>query len=626
MIQNFRDKLQGILAMALVCLISIPFVLFGVEDLFSGGGVSQGEAAKVNGDVITKRELSRAISSRKNQLLQQTNGQIPEQFLTEERLRGPVLDQLIQGALESEEAQASNILIADAAIDKILLEQQAFQQNGKFNPQLFRATLAQVGYTPSSYRQTLQEELSVNQLRQGILLSSFATAAKVESQLLRQAQSRSFYFISIAAKQVEADISLAADAAQQHYENNTAQYMGPEQVKLEYIDLDGASLISAEDIAEPEVRAAYQQYADAFQGVARRRIAHILVEKSDAGVDQSKLETIKQRLADGNDFAELAQELSDDVVSAEEGGELGFTDGKVFDQAFEAVVAGLVVDQVSAPLTTDDGVHFIKLLEIDAPTVPSFASKKSEISADLLQAKIRKRYNEIYSELEDLAYNADDLHSLAEQLGIEAKTSGWISRAGGAGVLADPTVLARAFSDEVLKDRNSSGVIELPNNRAAVVRVIEFEAAKPKPFATVEAQITAVLRKQQSAKLLQAKAEALKAKLLAGDDVEQVAKSGKVDWQVAIDARRDDSRVDSFALQQAFKLAKPTADKPEFKIAAKPNGDYVLLQLNRVTDKLAADLLDSQKSTASQSLAMQAAGSQFQSYQAQLKAVAEISR
>jgi len=626
MIQNFRDKLQGILAMALVCLISIPFVLFGVENLFTGGGVSQGEAAKVNDQVITELELSRAISSRKNQLLQQTNGQIPEQFLSDERLRGPVLEQLIQEALESEEAQASNILIADAAIDKILLEQQAFQQDGKFSSQLFRATLAQVGYTPSSYRQALQKELSVNQLRQGILLSGFATATKVEQQLLRKAQSRSFYFMSIAAKQVEPDINLAAGAARQHYDDNTAQYMGPERVKLEYIDLDGAKLASPEDIAEADVFDAYQQYAGAFQGAERRRIAHILVEKSDTGVDQSKVEMIKQRLASGGDFAELAQELSDDIVTAEDGGELGFTDGKVFDVALESVVAGLVVDQVSAPLTTDEGIHFIKLLEIDAPKVPSFESKKSEIGTNLLQAKIRKRYNEIYSELEDLAYNADDLHGLAEQLGIEARTSDWVSRAGGTGILADASVLERAFSDEVLKDRNSSGVIELPDNRAAVVRVVEFEAAKPKPFAVVEAQITATLRKQQGAKLLQAKAESLKAKLQVGGDVEAVAKAGGVDWQVAIDARRNDSRVDSFTLQQAFKLAKPAADKPEFKIAAKPNGDYVLIQLNRVTDKVAADLLDSQKVTASQSLAMQAAGSQFQSYQAQLKVAAEISR
>lgn len=205
MIQSFRDKLQGALAVALVALISVPLVLFGVEQLFTGGA-AQGEAAKVGDKIITELEVSRAISMRRNQLQQRSNGQIPEQFLSDERLREPVLTQLIQEALEVEEAKSSGILMPEADIDQILLEQVAFQQDGKFSPQLYRATLAQIGFTPTSYRQALQDEMSVNQLRLGLTQTAFVTPKGIDDQLKREGQLRSFYFLNLLAKDVQAEI------------------------------------------------------------------------------------------------------------------------------------------------------------------------------------------------------------------------------------------------------------------------------------------------------------------------------------------------------------------------------------------------------------------------------------
>ena len=66
----------------------------------------------------------------------------------------------------------------------------------------------------------------------------------------------------------------------------------------------------------------------------------------------------------GVEFALLAMDYSEDFGSAESGGDLGYTSGETFPEAFEKALAGLEVGQVSEPINTDAGTHFIKLLDI----------------------------------------------------------------------------------------------------------------------------------------------------------------------------------------------------------------------------------------------------------------------
>lgn len=624
MIQSFRDKLQGVLAIALVALISVPLVLFGVEQLFTGGA-AQGEAAKVGDRVITELEVSRAIAMRRNQLQQRSNGQIPEQFLSDERLREPVLTQLIQEALEVQEARVNGILMPDADIDQVLLGQAAFQQDDKFNPQLYRATLAQIGFTPASYRQALQDEMSVNQLRLGLTQTAFVTPKGVNDQLKRAGQLRSFYFLNFLAKDIQAEINLDELEAKDFYDANSARFMGPERVKVAYIDLNSTDLLAAVDVSDAEVAEAYEQFSSAFVGVSRSLVAHILVEKSEGVVDQTKVDEITSELAKGRDFAELAEEYSDDIVTSEDGGELGYTDGTVFDDAFERVIAALSVDQVSDAFVAEDGVHFIKLIELDEPSVATFSDKKAEILESLKQGKMAKRYDEIYSELEDLAFNSDDLGELAGQLGLEAATSDWFSRSGGPGPFSSAEILERVFSDEVLKDRNSSGVIDLGDSRALVVKVVEFEPAAVKPFELVRLQIEAELKSEKGLALLEAKAKSVQQKLQAGAEVEAIAKEFGLDWQVAIDTRRDDARVNNFVLKEAFKMSKPGADKdPVFGIEETPAGDVVLIQLNAVKPAQLSAVVATEKNRVREGLLMANARLQYQAFQAQLRVEAEL--
>ena len=88
-------------------------------------------------------------------------------------------------------------------------------------------------------------------------------------------------------------------------------------------------------------------------------ISHILV------ATQAEADAIEQQLADGADFATLAQQNSTDTQSGAQGGLLGCLPPGQTDPTFEAAANALPIGQISAVVQTQFGFHVMKA---DAPT------------------------------------------------------------------------------------------------------------------------------------------------------------------------------------------------------------------------------------------------------------------
>ena len=87
---------------------------------------------------------------------------------------------------------------------------------------------------------------------------------------------------------------------------------------------------------------------------------------------------LRARALAGEDFAELAKEYSQDIGSAQEGGELGWmTPGQMVPE-FEAAMANTAPDQISAPVQTPYGWH---ILEVEGLT-PNLSLYDSPIQSD----------------------------------------------------------------------------------------------------------------------------------------------------------------------------------------------------------------------------------------------------
>ncbi|MFI2810248.1 MULTISPECIES: SurA N-terminal domain-containing protein [Microbulbifer] len=616
MLQSMRDNLKGTAAIIVAGFFGFIMVIGGIDFFTGASGGATDEVAEVNGEKITNLDLQRAIQNRRNMIMSQYGDNAPADLLTDERLRGPVLQQLVTSSVLRQAAQDSGMVMSAAAVDRETVQIPAFQVNGKFDPQVFRDSLRRMGYSPANFRQVMERDLVLQQYADGVSGTAFATRADAEQVVEISMEERDFDYVVLPVAGMLEGIEVADSEVQEYYDQNQAQFQRPEQVAIEYIELKPEVFAGNIEVSPENVRAQYEQEAATFQASERRRAAHILLEEAD----EAKVAEIQSKLDAGEDFAELARTYSDDVGSSEEGGDLGFTDGEVFPEAFEEALAQLQEGQVSGPVTTDAGTHFIKLLEIEGAEPPTFEEREAAITAQLRNAEAEREFVAALGRLADLAYNAETLAGPAEELGVPLQQAPLFGREGGPGVAANEQVVAAAFAPEVMLDGNTSDVLNLTEDHSVVLRVTEHQPAGIYPLAEVREQIVDLLKREKASAQLAEKAEAIGEELRSGKPFDELAEERELALETSDKTRRGGFGQRGEIVEAAF--AMPESGK--VKTFATGSGDQVVLQLRDVREGDLSRQSPEQRSALLQQLAAMSGSAELAAVQKYLAEQADI--
>jgi peptidyl-prolyl cis-trans isomerase D len=614
MLQNIRDNSKGWIAKTIIGLIVLLMAFTGFEAILTGTSNSQ-NAAAVNGDEVTLDELGQAVEMQRRQLLQQLGRDFDASLLDERLLRESALKGLIDRKLLLQGAGDADFAFSQAALDQVILQTPEFQVDGRFDAARFDQVIRQMGYGRLQFRQMLEEEMLIGQLRAGLGASSFVTEQEARAFASLERQTRDF--ASLAIKADPTTVELADSDVQAYYDEHASEFMSPEQVVLEYVELHKDSFFDQVEVSDEELQPLYQ--SEIANLAEQRQAAHILIEGDDEAA-RTKLEELKARIDAGEDFAALAKEFSQDPGSAADGGDLGYAGPGVYDPSFEEALYALQQGQVSAPVKSEFGWHLIKLLGVQAPEVPSFDSLKDKLARDYKAQQVEQRFVEATKQLEDAAFEASDLAQPAQELGLEVKVSEAVGREGGAtGVTANRQVLQAAFSPEVLEDGNNSSTMELDPSTVVVVRVKEHKKPEQLPLEQVAESIRSHLLQERAAAAAKAEGEKLLAAVLAGEGSSE-------SWQVQEAATRSQEGVEPKVLQALFRMPKPAAaGTPTYAGVTLNNGDYVLLRLDGVNvpeQALSAEELCMYRNF----LASRAGQQDFAAYRKQLEAKADIER
>lgn len=620
MLQKMRDNSKGAVAGILIGFLVIIFALSGAEALFNSRG-GPDTVLTVNGEEITELELARAIEQQKQQYRDRFGDSIPEEMLSDDNLREPAMDTLIRRTLLNQVAAEAGMRVSDARLNESIVSTRAFAGgDGQFDPQYYQQALRMMGYTPGSYKRELERDMTVNQLVTGLSSSNFATPEEVEYLLALTGQTRDFNYAQLDISAVEDDVSVSEEEIEDYYEANPQEFAEPARVAVELIELSVDKLIDTESVSDSELREEYQRYVDAFEASIVRRAAHILLEPSDT----DKIAEVEAALAEGEDFATLAEAYSEDLGSSDSGGDLGTTTGDSFPEKFEAALQSLDEGEVSGPVTTDAGVHFIKLLEERGAEPKSFEEQREALARQIKRMRAETRFVELLSELEDLAYNAESLVNVGETLGLEVTQTEPFSRNGGSGLTAFSPVIEAAFSEEVLEYNNASPVVELSPERVVVVKKTDYVESYIKPLAEVTADIEGILREQKASQLLAQQGEQLLEALRSGRSLEELAAESALEVVSLTEASRSDREHPRSAMELAFAMPRPASEDAVVD-GTLGNGNYVLVEL------LAVNLPDTEerqqeREAITRSLANMQASAEMAAYVAYLEQSAEIEK
>jgi len=589
MLQTLHDRFSGIIAKVVLGIIVVVFGgFFGIQSYMNPH--SDTYVAKVDGKEVTPEQFRDAWNRYRSQVQQGMGAQFDAaSFDTPERKR-EVLDELVKEQLLMNANEKLGVAVPKAQVDEIIRSEPAFQVDGKFDADRAKMLLSASGMSAASYREDIARRLAVRQLPNQLAQGSVVTDAQVNAYLRLRDQTRDFGFFKL--EHPSADGVKIADAdIEAYYKAHGGEFMTPEKVSLQYVELDAAAMQADVVPDEAALKQRYEEGKARFTAPEQRLASHILVKvekNANADAQKAALEKAKAIAAEaksGKDFAALAKEKSEDLGSKAQGGDLGWIEKGVLDPAFETALYAMKKDDVSDPVLSPEGFHIISLRDVREGKVKSFEEVKGELTKEYLETERERRYSDISGRLTDAVYKDPSLEAAAKSLGLPVQKTALFSRAGGEGIGKDPKVIKAAFSNAVLTEGNTSDPIELSPNHIVLVHLDQHEQSQPKPLDAVREDIRKKLVSEQIAKQAKEQADTLYARLQKGETLEQVAAVAKAKVETQTGVGRNAANLDGRIVADVFKLARPlAADKPATALVALAGDAYALVALTAVKD------------------------------------------
>jgi len=175
------------------------------------------------------------------------------------------------------------------------------------------------------------------------------------------------------------------------------------------------------NVADQEVDRYLAQQGGAGQQqqavVDEQKIRHILIETNpNRSAEQARrlAEQARQRIAAGEDFASVAQQVSDDRGSALNGGDLGWVRPGQMVPAFEDAASQLAVGEISQPVQTRYGYHLIQVADRRQRDVAGEA-QRSQIRDTLFQRKVNDELEAWLQQIRAEAYVDERLNPTGDE-------------------------------------------------------------------------------------------------------------------------------------------------------------------------------------------------------------------
>ncbi|MFV0575669.1 MAG: peptidylprolyl isomerase [Vibrio sp.] len=575
MMDRLREGVNGIAIKIILSLIILSFVFAGVSSYLVRGGSNA--AAKVGSVTIGRNAFEQQYQNERNRM----QSQMGDYFSTMmgdsqyvQAFRKSVLDRMVNDVLLDQYAQSLGLRVSDEQVSQLILTMPAFQNEGKFDQEVYAASLRRAGYTADSFAEQLRKDLLKSQVMDALQNSEFTLSNEVKQQTQLLTQTRDIQTVTIDVEQFAKNAQLSDDELQAFYKEHSDKYVRPEQMKVAYVELSAEQLKKSIKVTDEEAQAYYQEHLDKYTNKGQRKVRHILIKE-----DEAKANELLSKLKDGADFADLAKENSEDVGSAKQGGELGWIETGVMDHDFEdAAFALQEKGDISDVVKSNFGYHIIQLEDVKGSTSKAFADVEADIKSEMADEKAVEEFYKLQTKLESVAFESpDSLDESAKVAGQPVQTTDFISQQDAPEILKSADVAKALESSDVKQDGLNSEVIEVAPEHVIVVRVNDSREETVLPFEEVKNQVQAELAATKG----KAEAQALAAKVLAslqkGDDSVLAANNLKFGDEENIDRR-------SPLAHNIFALPHPQDGKPSFGESTDAKGNIVIVKLNKVNN------------------------------------------
>ncbi|WP_292759853.1 MULTISPECIES: peptidylprolyl isomerase [unclassified Methylophaga] len=391
--------------------------------------------AVVNNEIVLDSELVEMEQTVRQQL-RQRNAAIPSSDI----LRRQVLERLIMQKLQLQRADMSGIRVADDALNAAVRQ---IAENNNLTIRQFRDALESDGYDFTEFRETIREEMVISRLRKSEVEDSIVVSERevdnfLATQNLQGDSEQAFRLLHILVGIPDAPTPEQVQEAEQKLaviQDLLAEGGDFSEIAAGYSDgqnaLEGGELGWRKQAELPTLFAgvvpnlSVGEVSDVIRSgsgfhlvklvekrseethlVKQTKARHILIKTNELVTDEAaekRLKQLRERILNGEDFAELAKAHSEDTGSAIDGGSLGWTSPGVMVPEFEEVMNGLAEGEMSEVFQSRFGWH---LIQVDERREQNMADefKRNKAREQIKQRKIEEELESWLRAMRDEAY------------------------------------------------------------------------------------------------------------------------------------------------------------------------------------------------------------------------------
>jgi peptidyl-prolyl cis-trans isomerase D len=504
-------------------IIIIVFVFFyGYSGDVAPG---QGVAAEVNGQKITRGQYEKNYE---NLLLMSRNVYNKTSFSEEElkQLRQQALDDLIERTLILQEADRLGITINQDETRKRIAETPAFQRGGQFDKTLYLRQLSASRMTPGEFEKAMQISGLIAKLLDGVRDTAKLSDKELFELYRMENEKANLQFIKVDSPRFEDGIEVSPEELKAYYEESKENYRIPERVKVRYLAFDPQQYKEKEEITQEELEQSYRINKERFTQEKQVSARHILIkadkEKGSAGEEaaRTKAEDIRKRIDQGEDFAKLAEQFSEDPGTASKGGNLGsFKKGQMV-KPFEEAAFSLTPGEVSPVVKSQFGFHIIKVESVEEEKVQSLEEVRSTLEEEMKAEKANQTVRREARRAGSLIYRSGNLVEYADEQNLKVEETDFFAQGEPIGKIG----INKEVSDAIfeLKAGEVSPVVSAGKNYY-VFQLVEREESSLPPLEKVKDAVTRNLKKERANEKAQKEADRILKELSSGVPMEQLA-------------------------------------------------------------------------------------------------------
>jgi len=574
MLQSLHEHIKGWIAGVIIGVISLSFVLWGIQYYLQRGEAGGSTIAKVGGKKITEKELN-IIYQRAQRQFAEEHG-VPPTPAQNEQLKQAALQHLILNNVLLLSAEDAGFRVPRNQVNQFIMSIPGFQQNGQFSPQRYQQLLYANSLTPKQFAVQTTNLLVVNQVEAGIEGSAFALPSEAKNSYDLLHQKRAFgYFLVPSASYVKT-VKVTPEGIAKYYENHKDTFETPEQVSIAYILLSPKQIAKTIKVTDAEIKQYYENNLDNYRTPQRWTIQRIFlsipngVTPQQIRIAQQKAQQLAARMKKGVSFQALFKEqegITQRVSAAE------------ISPQMSQVLSLLKPGQVSRPFKTSKGMNIVRLVSTAPAKTKPFNKVKSQIKKVVIQKKTNTILTKQSDELSDISYtNPTALAPVAEQLNLKMETSPLFSRKGAkSGIASHPNIVATAYSDDVLQDGNNSNPVELKDGSIVVLRIKQHLPSRVQTLKEVSAQIKQQVKQQLAEAKAALVASNVESDLNQGKNASSVANHYHLIWHKKAAITRNNKNIPPSILSTAFGLSLQQGHSAG--VAVLKNGDSAVVKV-----------------------------------------------